>query len=143
MRLVAALTVLVASVAGCSPDSNPAPAPRASPVTERLVQLTGSRRTDCGIFYFGEPTKLGWQCAIKTDAQQRPFWLALDSMGVDSKTWVAIGRDRYRSRFFLMASSGPNGETISNPRITVIRCKSGFSWPKDHGPGFIGCSTAP
>ena len=107
------------------------------------MQLTGRRRTDCGIFYFGEPPGPGWQCAKKMDAEQRPFWLAIHSMGIDSKVWVAIGRDRYRRRFFLMASSAPNGETIPNPQVTVINCKSGFAWPKADMPDFIGCSTAP
>ena len=143
MRLLAALAVLVVSAAGCARDSDPAPFPRASPVTERLVQLTGSRRIDCGIFYFGEPTELGWQCARKADAEQRPFWLAIHSMGIDSKAWIAIGRDRYRRRFFLMDLSDPKDQTIPNPKIIVIHCKGSFAWPKDDGPDFIGCSSAP
>lgn len=112
----------------------------ASPVDEQLVQLFGASAIDCGIVPLGANGSLGWDCAVKNDAAERPFWFAIQSRGLDSEVWLAIGRDAAGNRYVLNYDSYPRGTPTSESNFTVSACAGKFAWPgqESHTLGCVG-----
>ena len=119
--------------------TNSAHQPALSPITSKLVELSGTSASDCGILHLNNSLESGWNCAVENDADARPFWLAVETQGIDSETWRAIGRDKKGSRYVLTYDSNPAGSPDLDPRVTVDACTSNFEWA--HQEAFVlGCS---
>ena len=113
--------------------------PIASPITSKLVELSGPSANDCGIIHLNASLESGWNCAVENDADARPFWLAVRTRGIDSDSWRAIGRARNGDRFVLSYDSNPSGGPGLNPRIIVDACAGNFEWA--HQEAYVlGCS---
>ena len=117
--------------------------PAVSPVTEKLIELSGASAHDCGIFPLNTNLDTGWNCAVDNDGDSRPFWLAVQTQGIDSDAWRAIGRDKFGKRYVLTYDSNPRGGPDLDPKFTVDACAGNFEWAREE-PYVLGCSpTAP
>ena len=113
--------------------------PAASPITSNLAEISGPSANDCGILYLDADLESGWKCAVENDAAARPFWLAVQTQGIDSDAWRAIGRDRSGNRYVLSYDSNPAGGPSLDPRVAVVPCAGNFEWA--HQEAYVlGCS---
>ena len=137
MKIFAAcIATLLCLLVACSNSKSP---PISSPITDKLVHLSGASANDCGILTLGADLNPGWKCAVESDADQRPFWLAVQTRGMDSDVWQAIGRDASGKRYILTYDSNPQGGPTLNPRFTVSTCAGNFEWAPQE-PHILGCS---
>ena len=119
--------------------TNSAHQPTASPVTGKLLELSGHSANDCGIILLNTGLETGWDCAVENDADAHPFWLAVQTGGIDSDTWRAIGRAKNGDRYVLSYDARPGGSPGLNPRVTVENCTGNFEW--SHQEAYVlGCS---
>ena len=123
LAMVLILITLLSAMSGIGP-----PVKRRD-VSEYLLELTGSKFTDCGVYFVGiqgweQKQKAVLDCAMKTITEQTPFVFKQNAIHVDSVTFEGFVRTSKGDLLRYFYDSAPCGNSSCKESFVTFPCPS-------------------
>ncbi len=91
-------------------------------LTPALEEVAGPGAVSCGRVALGASTAAADACAVAALRANRPFWFAVQLMGIDSEVWSGIARAPDGAAYSLLWDGDPSGGSHIGARTQRSRC---------------------